>query len=338
MREDLKGRNLTFTEIAKLVGEHWQNLSAAEKDPFEAQAAGAKDKYNSELAVYKKTEDYKKYSEYLVEFKIKQTNLQQGNFELLFEHRAWTLNSDSSLATELAKRPKLENHQSNESSGTASSVTSQHGGDQSSIMSHVRVGSMSSPWFGQSNEIYSAQKSGQLGNGPNPMSSQAVFIGNHSLGSPPESAQVGLPGYRDIVVGHGHPSHTWRDNNRDPNPQQSSQMPRHAPEQRTGSSGLQQSPLSHHMDPRNSFPRPGYAPPLLKSESTSMTNGSSVSGNTMLYSPRTPLEPQFDRSLPLPAMFPVKPASYDQQLPPLRPPSLSPQSTIHVAYHNPPCV
>jgi hypothetical protein len=78
MREDLKGRNLTFTEIAKLVGEHWQNLSTAEKDPFEAQAAGAKDKYNSELVVYKKTENYKKYAEYLVDFKIKQNNLQQG--------------------------------------------------------------------------------------------------------------------------------------------------------------------------------------------------------------------------------------------------------------------
>ncbi|XDG07188.1 hypothetical protein ABKA04_006803 [Annulohypoxylon sp. FPYF3050] len=46
MREDLKGQNLTFTEIAKLVGENWQNLSREEKDPFERQAHEAKEKYN----------------------------------------------------------------------------------------------------------------------------------------------------------------------------------------------------------------------------------------------------------------------------------------------------
>ncbi|KAK5624615.1 hypothetical protein RRF57_000331 [Xylaria bambusicola] len=46
MREDLKGQNLTFTEIAKLVGENWQNLGRAEKEPFEKQANEAKEKYN----------------------------------------------------------------------------------------------------------------------------------------------------------------------------------------------------------------------------------------------------------------------------------------------------
>ncbi|KAI1447737.1 high mobility group box domain-containing protein [Annulohypoxylon stygium] len=51
MREDLKGQNLTFTEIAKLVGENWQNLSRDEKDPFERQAHEAKEKYNPVPAV-----------------------------------------------------------------------------------------------------------------------------------------------------------------------------------------------------------------------------------------------------------------------------------------------
>lgn len=72
MREDLKGRNLTFTEIAKLVGENWQNLTRAEKEPFETQAQEAKEKYNRDLAEYKKTENYRKYNEYLQEFRTKQ--------------------------------------------------------------------------------------------------------------------------------------------------------------------------------------------------------------------------------------------------------------------------
>ncbi|KAI3342732.1 hypothetical protein F4824DRAFT_494532 [Ustulina deusta] len=72
MREDLKGQNLTFTEIAKLVGENWQNLGRAEKEPFEKQANEAKEKYNQDLAGYKKTTECKKYNEYLHEFRKRQ--------------------------------------------------------------------------------------------------------------------------------------------------------------------------------------------------------------------------------------------------------------------------
>lgn len=78
MRDELKGRNLTFTEIAKLVGEHWQNLSQADKKSLESQAQEAKDKYNNDLADYKKTAGYKKYSIYLQEFKAKHAHQSQG--------------------------------------------------------------------------------------------------------------------------------------------------------------------------------------------------------------------------------------------------------------------
>ena len=78
MREELKGRNLSFTEIAKLVGENWQHLSPAEKETYEQQAFSAKEKYNSELAEYKKTNEYTTYAQYLVEFKARQSSQQQG--------------------------------------------------------------------------------------------------------------------------------------------------------------------------------------------------------------------------------------------------------------------
>jgi HMG (high mobility group) box/SAM domain (Sterile alpha motif) len=78
MREELKGRNLSFTEIAKLVGENWQNLAPAEKEPYEQQAFSAKERYNNELAEYKKTTNYKEYAQYLADFKARQSNQQQG--------------------------------------------------------------------------------------------------------------------------------------------------------------------------------------------------------------------------------------------------------------------
>lgn len=78
MREELKGRNLSFTEIAKLVGENWQSLNASEKEPYESQAQAIKEKYLSDLAEYKKTPEYKKYMLYLQEFKAKHGSPPQG--------------------------------------------------------------------------------------------------------------------------------------------------------------------------------------------------------------------------------------------------------------------
>ncbi|KAI0136631.1 HMG box protein [Xylariales sp. AK1849] len=74
MREDLKGQNLTFTEIAKLVGENWQNLDRSEKEPYESQASDAKERYNRDMNDYKKTADYKQYCDYLQDFRKRQAN------------------------------------------------------------------------------------------------------------------------------------------------------------------------------------------------------------------------------------------------------------------------
>lgn len=79
MREDLKSQNLTFTEIAKLVGENWQNLNASEKEAYESQANADKEKYHRDLMEYKKTADYRKYMQYLHEFKEKQAKRNQAD-------------------------------------------------------------------------------------------------------------------------------------------------------------------------------------------------------------------------------------------------------------------
>lgn len=80
MREDLKGQNLTFTEIAKLVGENWQSLDPAEKEAYESQANRAKEQYHRSLAEYKKTPEYRKYSQYLQDFKEKQMKQKKGSY------------------------------------------------------------------------------------------------------------------------------------------------------------------------------------------------------------------------------------------------------------------
>ncbi|CAI9635260.1 unnamed protein product [Alternaria burnsii] len=71
VRESLKGQDLSFTEIAKVVGEKWQVLPAEEREGCERQANGAKEKYYAELAEYKKTPNYEAYQKYLEDFKAK---------------------------------------------------------------------------------------------------------------------------------------------------------------------------------------------------------------------------------------------------------------------------
>jgi hypothetical protein len=86
VRDELKGRNLSFTEIAKLVGENWRSLLPGEKESYVRQARYAKEKYTAELSEHKKTSQYREYSQYLVEFKARQSAKQRVDDYQLGRH------------------------------------------------------------------------------------------------------------------------------------------------------------------------------------------------------------------------------------------------------------
>ncbi|KAM0802838.1 high mobility group box domain-containing protein, partial [Usnea florida] len=71
IREELKPETLSFTAIAKRVGERWQEISAEEKEPYESGAAAAKEKYHAQMTEYKTTKAYRDYQQYLAEFEAK---------------------------------------------------------------------------------------------------------------------------------------------------------------------------------------------------------------------------------------------------------------------------
>lgn len=128
MREDLKGRNLTFTEIAKLVGENWQSLTPNEKEPFESQAQQAKEKYNHDLVEYKKTPEYRQYNQYLHEFRLKHSSQFQDK--------------------ETQKRPRLEsNNNAHEStSGSTIGGSSSSGNNSGTASGESQQGSEPPPY------------------------------------------------------------------------------------------------------------------------------------------------------------------------------------------------
>jgi len=54
-----------LTELSKLISVEWKELSDEQKEKYASKAKKAKDKYDKNLAAYKKTEDYAKYQQKL---------------------------------------------------------------------------------------------------------------------------------------------------------------------------------------------------------------------------------------------------------------------------------
>ncbi|KAG2171567.1 hypothetical protein INT43_008293, partial [Umbelopsis isabellina] len=77
LREEIKDQNLSFADIAKVVGERWKQISADEKFYWEDAAAKAKHEYLKQVAEYKKTANYEMYQKYLRQFE------QQGSDRVL---------------------------------------------------------------------------------------------------------------------------------------------------------------------------------------------------------------------------------------------------------------
>jgi hypothetical protein len=71
VRKTVHGQGLSFTEIAKTVGERWQVLLPQHRKEYERQAKVAKDNFHAQLAEYKKTPQYDAYQKYLEEFRTK---------------------------------------------------------------------------------------------------------------------------------------------------------------------------------------------------------------------------------------------------------------------------
>lgn len=338
MREDLKGRPLSFTEIAKLVGENWQNLTPSEKEPYEQQAFAAKEKYTVELAEYRRTEGYRTYSEYLIEFKAKQLQLQESNQEGRVMSRADPKGPKLTVTAlnENSKRPKLENQNTSSNSTTAKSSTASSLSREASLDSRTRVpslGPIPAPWFPAETALQA----------PLPPSTKAQ--------TSPGGPSTALPGYRDTVINPNLQTLAWRDHTRPPD------LPIHGYNNRQVEPKLNQSGILNAPETPTSFtqafhnqPRPSlsaispFAPPSLTSESTVSTQQSTSSSTaadprqSTYFAPRIPLDPSGERpSFPMHPVFSHKAqggAHFDTQLPPIRHPSLSPQLPASISYNS----
>src|SRR6185369_13678556 len=59
VREEYQGQNISFPDMAKIVGDRWKTIPPQEKEAIKAQAAKAKEKYRAKLEAYKTTDQWK---------------------------------------------------------------------------------------------------------------------------------------------------------------------------------------------------------------------------------------------------------------------------------------
>ncbi|KAI7899397.1 uncharacterized protein BX663DRAFT_460396 [Cokeromyces recurvatus] len=69
VRAELKQQNKSFTDLAKIIGDRWKNISPEKKEVYETNAFKSREEYIQQVEKYQKTDAYKNYQQYLSDFK-----------------------------------------------------------------------------------------------------------------------------------------------------------------------------------------------------------------------------------------------------------------------------
>ncbi|KAI9652495.1 MAG: hypothetical protein M1831_006764 [Alyxoria varia] len=80
VREEYQNVEVSFTAMAKIVGEKWQTLESEDRAKFEHRAAADKEQYRTALAEYKKTPEFAEYQEYVKVFKQRNNDGKKGRY------------------------------------------------------------------------------------------------------------------------------------------------------------------------------------------------------------------------------------------------------------------
>lgn len=160
---------MSFTEIAKTVGERWQVLDPSIRERYEKKAGLAKEKYYADLSAYKRTEEYAQYQQYLADFKAKH-GLPTGASSTSRPPRIYELTSSTE-----GKRAKLEPQ------NTMSSLSTQSSRGESLDMGTEQSGSTIPDQLRRVESSPSTHPQPRTTVGPQSSSSLSVSPASHSI-------------------------------------------------------------------------------------------------------------------------------------------------------------
>ncbi|KAL7332451.1 hypothetical protein PS15p_204496 [Mucor circinelloides] len=113
VRAELKQQNKSFTDLAKIIGDRWKNISPEGKEQYETNALRAREDYLKKIEEYQKTESFRKYQQYISDFKAENEAAARPVGRPRKRHRRDGELSDGGTVSESARQ------------GRASSISSQ---------------------------------------------------------------------------------------------------------------------------------------------------------------------------------------------------------------------
>ncbi|CAG8466069.1 4449_t:CDS:2 [Acaulospora colombiana] len=125
VREEYRGKNIPFTEMAKIVGNRWKKIPPEEKKIIESNASKAKEEYQLALSTYKTTDNWKQYQEYLKEFKEKHnSNFRVPSGAHKRQKLGISLDVDTTTSSEYSSNQSSIGYHADNGSGNLSSGSS----------------------------------------------------------------------------------------------------------------------------------------------------------------------------------------------------------------------
>lgn len=79
MRKRYQERELSFSDLAKLIGHDWQKCPADLRDLYLSNAQSEKELYEEKLRKYKSTDAFREYQDYVQDFKQKAQQKQMSS-------------------------------------------------------------------------------------------------------------------------------------------------------------------------------------------------------------------------------------------------------------------
>jgi len=110
IRKNLQHKQLSFTQMARQVGESWQLFGSAELSEWKLRAASARELYLQDLEEYKQTREYREYQQYLFDFRIKSSMSHPRPRRQSISQRApKSIDADQNLSATRRHRPSHSN-------------------------------------------------------------------------------------------------------------------------------------------------------------------------------------------------------------------------------------
>lgn len=312
VREHLKGKDLSFTEIAKTVGERWQVLAPDDKATYESRSQAMKDRYYAQLAEYKKTQDYANYQHYLEDFKAKHEpnstfliHMQAAADRLIFPIDGKRLKEDKNASPGRRSSDERMVSSPDHRESCASSIEQYGGIRRPSTMGSPQIIN-TADWRPLTLSNHTSPEIPTPDLNASPRHSKPAFA---SINGP----QSNTPSHINSRRTSAHPGSPM--NNHHPMAISTSMAYGYHPMLATQNSSSSNSPPVAHSR-RPTLPSEGSLPSLRHSDSLSSSSGSPLNTTAPINSALSRGIPS--RELPLP--FPARQTGFTTSLPPMKTP------------------